>query len=234
MRVSWTIVALTLLGGIPKVAAAQEAAAELPPIVSPTPAPLDARPMRFLLSTGAVVIGTRIGEDAVSIGVMTRTGVTTIRKAELVAMDYRVEAGRVFDLRQQPVPLARPAAAAPPESPREPPTRRHPGRGAIIGGSIVFGLTYGVSCLVALIGMTFEGNEGLLLAVPIVGPALWGALYDDEITTALILSGGQLLGAALLTYGVARANASEEERVALRVTPVLTAQVQGLVVSGAL
>ena len=105
---------------------------------------------------------------------------------------------------------------------------------AIIGGSIVFGLTYGVSCLVALISMTFERNEGLLMAVPIVGPAIWGALYDDELTTALILSGGQLLGAALLTYGVARANASEEERVALRVTPVLTAQVQGLIVSGAL
>lgn len=229
------VVGLLLIAGVPRIAAAQSPEAALPPIVEPGPRPLDARPMRFLLSTGAVVIGTRIGENAEAIGVQTGAGVTTLRKSDIVSMDYQVERGRSFDLRSQPVPLARPAPPVPEPPPLAPAPRRHPGRGATIAGAIIFSLSYAVSCLGALVAVNVGDDVGFLLALPVAGPVLWGVTDRDNLATALVLTAGQTLGAALLTHGIMSAHEADEVARPVRgwsVSPILTAEVQGVVVGG--
>jgi len=238
MREVVMVAGLAVLAGFPRVAAAQSPEAPLPPIVSPSPPALDPRPMRFLLSTGAVVIGTRIGENAEAMGVQTRTGIVTLRKTDIVAMDYRIERGRNFDLRSQPVPLARPAPPTPEPPPEEPRPRRHPGRGATIAGAIVFSLAYGVSCLAALISVSASDDDtGAFLALPIAGPIIWGLHDRDDVTTGLLLTATQTVGAALLAFGIMGAHEADEDgpyRRAFGVAPVLTAEVRGLVVAGSL
>lgn len=241
MRQLLTVVGLALVAGFPSLAAAQSTETPAPPIVPAAPPALDTRPMRFLLSTGAVVIGTRIGERPDAIGVRTATGIVTIYKAQVVTMDYRVELGRNFDLRggAAPVALARPAPPVPVqfETPRERPRPRHPGRGARIAGGIVFGLSYGVSLIGAVAAASDRDSQlGALFAVPVVGPLLFGLVSpnDAALSIGILFTAVQTIGAALLIHGLTVTADPDEEprRVSLGVAPVLTADVQGLVLSG--
>lgn len=227
------VLVVALLAGIPSIAAAQSSDPALPAIIEPGPRPLDGRPMRFLLSTGAVVIGTRIGETSSAIGVRTGTGIATIQKADLVTMDYAVQAGRAFDLAHH-MPVARPAPPLPPDLPPPEPVR-HPGRGMRITGGIVLGLTY----TVAIIGAGSElrrgesGNAGLL-AIPVAGPAIWGFSEGSDRTMAIGLTVGEVIGAALLIFGTMAAYEDDGERPhrRLALAPLLTREAQGLLVAG--
>ena len=236
MRTVRMTVVLALVAAFPRIVAAQSPETPAPPIVEAGPRPLDSRPMRFLLSTGAVVIGTRIGERPDAIGVQTPTGIVTVYKADIVTMDYRVEAGRHFDLRSNRVPLAPSAPPVPIEAPRRAERRGHPGRGATIAGGVIFGLSYSLACLGSLFATSFGDSEGMLLAIPVVGPVLWGATDRDRISAGLILTGAESLGAALLIHGIITAGQSDEPRRGrfVSVAPLLSPLVQGIAVAGTL
>ncbi|MBI2894147.1 MAG: hypothetical protein HYY06_11400 [Deltaproteobacteria bacterium] len=178
----------------------------LPPSVTPIE---DPRPMRFVMAGGNLVVGRRVGEDPEFVWIVLDGQLARVRKAEISSMDFRVD---------EPAPPASPPVALPSHHETralpqtfeiaEPPRRR--GRGLVIWGAILLGISYGLSSLAAL---SQESESAILLAIPIVGPALYATtddVKDDDITLFIGLSLVQAAGALMLYFGVRRLNEEPE------------------------
>ena len=80
-------------------------------------------------------------------------------------------------------------------------------KGPLIGGAVTFGVSYGISVLVAAAGEDTKGdgeNEVAALWIPVAGPFL--QIFDTESATAKVflvgLGGAQLAGAMMLYTGL--------------------------------
>lgn len=78
-------------------------------------------------------------------------------------------------------------------------------RGLVIAGSILFGISYGITLLVGLGGVSAGSGEFSLLAVPVVGPLLLAANADFEgaFGLALFSTIPQATGVLLFILGLA-------------------------------
>jgi hypothetical protein len=79
-------------------------------------------------------------------------------------------------------------------------------KGAVVSGSILFGITYGYSLLVAAIGEDIDSddNGAAPLAIPILGPFITMKNSDSASLNYLLALDGlaQAAGAALLIHGI--------------------------------
>lgn len=239
--------------GAPALAQRQPPPPEPPPPVA-SPAPPEAeppvatneRPMRFVLTGGNVVIGTKIGEDAEFYTVQTASGPVRIRKSDIAFMDFNVQAGTTAPTMpmQPPQPVYAPPAYPPVSPPVAPyPARpRRPGRGLFIAGVIVFSVFYGLTALGGTIAST-ESPSALWLLIPVAGPLVFYAAGDadkDAFGILLVDSVAQAAGLVMWIMGRSIMDAAEEEgqvanpfRIAdgVDLLPVTTAQAQGAVLS---
>jgi len=69
--------------------AAVLAVAPVPGFGQEAPVVPNDRPMRFVLTAGAEVVGTRVGEDAETFTVQTANGLVRVRKVDIAVMDHR-------------------------------------------------------------------------------------------------------------------------------------------------
>jgi hypothetical protein len=193
--------------------------------------------MRFILLNGTVLVGTQVGGDAEWVMIQTSTGVVQVRRAEISSMDYNV--GQVA----QPGVMV---VAPQPQQPlyMGPPPRRR-GRGLLIAGSIVFGISYGLS---ALIGITAAGESpsALWFVVPVAGPILWANTTCDggefesgcralATTFGAFITIVQAAGMVMLIVGATMRAGDEpqpvaegEEGLRLGLAPLLGPDFQGL------
>ncbi len=210
------------------------------PVAPPPP-----QVMRYILASGAIVIGSEVGGDAEWVMIQTGTGVVQIRRAEIASMDYQVGQGTVAVVAPQPQPQPYGQYASPP------PRRR--GRGLLIAGSIVFGISYGMPALIALT-VSQESPSALWFLLPVAGPLLWaGNTCSDEgvwedgcralaTTFAAFISLVQAAGMVMLIVGMSMRASSDDGQVAddgprlahgLELTPVVTPGYQGLALRSA-
>lgn len=108
-------------------------------------------------------------------------------------------------------------------------TRKH----LIVGGAVTFGVTYGLSSLVAAIGEDSSRggtNEVAALWIPVAGPFLQMGQTDSATGKFFLagLGGAQLAGALMLYYGV-----TTKEHVLVRNDLVGSLQVAPMVAHGA-
>lgn len=225
----------------PPAIAAQPQPPPPPPVVNAPPE----RPMRFILTGGTVVIGTRVGEDAEFFTVNTPSGLVRVRKSDVASMDYNVSAGTQAPLVTPPPPALPPATfnytAARPS---------RPGRGLLIAGTIMFSITYGLTVFGATIA-SVDNSDAFLLLLPVAGPVVYAAASDDvdsgDGSLALFINLTLLQGAGLIMLIVGaskQASASRQGQQSLapnelrigqadlRFDPVVTPGLQGLAVSG--
>lgn len=199
--------------------------------------PMQPQPMRYVLTNGTAIIGTEVGGDAEWVMIQTPNGVMQVRRVEIASMDYQTGQVGVVVAPQPQTP--------PPGYMVSPPPRRR-GRGLIIAGSIVFGISYG---LPALIGVSSSSPSALWFLMPVVGPILWANNTDCSgdfadgcrtlaVTLGAFLTAIQAAGAVMLVVGLSMrsgddAQAEAELRFAdatprLRLEPVLAPGYQGL------
>ncbi|MBI2894617.1 MAG: hypothetical protein HYY06_13775 [Deltaproteobacteria bacterium] len=222
-----------------------------PPIAQPQPPPppppavaAPERPMRFILTGGTVVIGTRVGEDAEFFTINTSTGLVRVRKSDIASMDYNVTSGAapVVQQPQQPI-VSTPVPAYTYARPRK------PGRGLLVAGTIVFSISYGLTVFAATVA-SVDNPDAFLLLLPVAGPIVYGASSDDVEGEAFALlfnlSVVQGAGLLMLIIGASKGSSSSNESqtaaapneldlgggASVRVDPVLVAGVQGLAFSG--
>ncbi|MBI2894504.1 MAG: hypothetical protein HYY06_13210 [Deltaproteobacteria bacterium] len=235
MRTSALFVCLVLsmLGAEPAIAQAP------PPVVQVAPA---SPPARFVLVTGAVIIGTLVAQDAELFTISTATGTVQVRRVDVASMDYQTA----------PPPTVVVAAAPPPAPFLPPPRPRRRGRGLTIAGAIVFGLSYGLSASIgASVGR--ESPSAYWFLVPVAGPMIWagatdcGHDVDEQACRAVTYTFGTFLtliqaaGATMLIAGLSlRASsadqAGEPRHLAragtLELVPVVTPSFGGLALVG--
>lgn len=246
--------AIVISLSVPGVVWAQPQPQPPPPVVSAQPQPPPPppavpaqaeRPMRFILTGGTVVIGTRVGEDAEFFTVNTASGLVRVRKSDVASMDYNVSAGTT-----QAPPAVAPAQQLPPPTfnyTAQRPSR--PGRGLLIAGTIMFSITYGLTVFGATIA-SVDNSDAFLLLLPVAGPVVYAAASDDvdadDGSLALFINLTLLQGAGLimLIVGASKgASARQGERALMpnelrigradvRFDPVVTPSLQGLAVSG--
>lgn len=223
----------------PAVAAPPIAQSPPPPVAQ---APVE-RPMRFILTGGTVVIGTRTAEDAEFFTVNTANGLVRVRKSDVASMDYNTTAGTA-------APQVAPGPQLPPPTFNYTATRpSRPGRGLLIAGTIMFSITYGLTVFGATIA-SVDNSDAFLLLLPVAGPVVYAAVADedtDDGSLALFINLTILQGAGLimLIIGAAKGSsapsqnahtlAPNELRIGqadVRVDPVVTPGLQGLAVSG--
>jgi hypothetical protein len=196
-------------------AAAPAVAQDLPAGVAPL---TDDRPARFVLTGGNVVEATRIGEDAEFFWVRLPSGARArVRKSEVVSM--RFDRGR----RHEPPPSLDPLPEPEPRSSRR-------GRGLVVGGGVMFGVFY-LGTLLFL--PSSEGPSGLL-AIPVLGPVLYGvarSLDADDLLALSVVSVLQGAGAVMLVVGVAKLT-RPARRHAWRIDPEIGPRRAGLALSG--
>lgn len=219
-----------------------------PPVAQPAPPPaapaVQERPMRFMLTGGTVVIGTRVGEDAEFFTVNTASGLVRVRKSDVASMDFNVSAGTTT------VPTVAAAPSLPPPTfnyTATPP--RRPGRGLLIAGTIMFSITYGLTVFGATIA-SVDNSDAFLLLLPVAGPVVYAAVDEDvadDGTLALFVNITLLQAAGLIMLIVGASKASGGSRTApaqarlpgqfrlgqadLRLDPVVTPRVQGVALS---
>jgi hypothetical protein len=109
------------------------------------------------------------------------------------------------------IALPRIAEAQVPEAP--PPRYVHrPRVGLIVGGSFLFGVTWGVTSLVATAQFDCDGpcslkpSWGLL---PVAGPLLLGGTSAQVVTIEVLDAAAQVAGLAMIGIGIAGANVPE-------------------------
>jgi len=217
------------------------------PIEQPPPPPVAAppeRPMRFILTGGTVVIGTRVGEDSEFFTVNTASGLVRVRKADVASMDYNVASGT------QAAPVATPAPTLPPPTFNYTAARpSRPGRGLLIAGTIMFSITYGLTVFGATIA-SVDNSDAFLLLVPVAGPVIYAAVSDDvssgDGALALFINLTLLQGAGLLMLIIGASKSASANQPAqalapnqfrlgqadLRIDPVVSPRLQGLALSG--
>lgn len=226
----------------PPVVAPPPVAQPSPPAVAPAPTE---RPMRFILTGGTVVIGTRVAEDAEFFTVNTASGLVRVRKSDVASMDYNVTAGT-----QAPPTVAPQGPQLPPPTFNYTATRpSRPGRGLLIAGTIMFSITYGLTVFGATIA-SVENSDAFLLLLPVAGPVVYAAVADEDTgdgSLALFINLTLLQGAGLimLIVGASKSASARREgsqadlpshfrigQADLRVDPVVTPRLQGLALSG--
>ena len=215
-------------------------------IEQPPPPPIAApaeRPMRFILTGGTVVIGTRVGEDAEFFTVNTASGLVRVRKSDVSSMDYNASAGT------QP-PVATPPPTLPPPTFNYTAARpSRPGRGLLIAGTIIFSISYGLTVFGATIA-SVDNSDAFLLLVPVAGPVIYAAASDDvdsgDGALALFINLTLLQGAGLimLIVGASKGASARQQAQAvapnqfrlgqadLRIDPIIAPRLQGLALSG--
>lgn len=243
--------AVTISLMVPSVARAQPQNPPPPalpaqPQQQPTPAPIappvPERPMRFILTGGTVVIGTRVGEDAEFFTVNTASGLVRVRKSDVASMDYNVTAGTA-------TPTITPQPQLPPPSFNYTATRpTRPGRGLLVAGTIMFSISYGLTVFGATIA-SVENSDAFLLLLPVAGPVVYAAVADEDTSDgslALFINLTLLQGAGLLMLIIGASKSSSASRpgqselapqlrlgqVDLRVDPIASPRLQGLALSG--
>jgi hypothetical protein len=112
-------------------------------------------------------------------------------------------------------------------------------KGLIIGGAVTFGVTYGISAMVAAIGEDTRGsgeNEVGSMWIPVAGPFL--QLGKTESATASVflvgLGGAQLAGAIMLYYGLTSQKRVfvRNDLVGLTISPMAGIGNTGMMLSG--
>src|SRR5688572_29707054 len=173
MSRSFTVRLLVLVS---LLACASEAAAQQPPppVVQPAPTqppPVQPQPqtMRWTLANGQVFDGYEAGGDANFVMVQTSAGIMQVPRNQVVSAVPIATAGVMMTAQPQAMPLP----------PAPPPRRRRPGRGLIIAGAVVFGVSYGLSALVGL-SATTSSSDAAWWAVPIAGPLIWASQSDCD------------------------------------------------------
>jgi hypothetical protein len=216
------------------------AVAEAQPIVevqAGAQAPMPPQPMRFILTNGTVLIGTQVGGDAEWVMVQTDSGVVQVHRTQISSMDYQIGQGAIAVVAPQPPPPVVQFAGPPP---------RRRGRGLLIAGSIVFGISYG---LTALIGVTAgqESPSALWFLLPVAGPVMWARTTEcsDDLldlcramatTFGVFIAAIETAGMVMLVVGLSMRASSEEGQTAeagqarppLALAPVVTPGYQGL------
>jgi hypothetical protein len=229
---------------VPSLALAQP---EPPPPQAPPPTDQPAvvsneRPMRFVLSGGNVVVGTKIAEDAEFYTVQTATGPVRIRKTDVSFMDFNTQGGAAPVAPANPQPTYAPPptyAPVPPPVAPYPVRPRRPGRGLFIAGVIIFSIFYGMSFLYGTIGSTEEMPD-LWLLLPVAGPLIFyatGTPDRDSLGLLLVDSIAQAAGLIMWIAGKSQMDRAEEEQAAqnpfriadgVDLFPAVTTRVQGL------
>jgi hypothetical protein len=206
-------------------------------------APPPRQPMRYILANGNVLIGTEVGGDAEWLMIQTQNGVIQVRRTEISSMDYQVgQAGVAIMAPNQPPPVYM----------QQPPPRRR-GRGLVIAGSILFGISYGLSALIG-ISVGHESPSAYWFLLPVAGPVVWAATVDCGSTDGLddgcragayfagwFITLVQAAGMGMLIGGIAMGSSSDDPGQAegglrlaghpLDIAPVLTPGYQGLALS---
>jgi hypothetical protein len=200
--------------------------------------------MRFILTGGTVVIGTRVGEDGEFFTVSTSSGLVRVRKSDIASMDYNVGGGTAVV--QTPPPPAYPTTPTYNYTPARP---RRPGRGLLIAGTIVFSISYGLTVFGATIA-SVDNSDAFLLLLPVAGPIVYGAASNDvegeSFALLFNLSLVQGAGLLMLIIGASKGSSAPEDgaqalepnrfqlgrHIDVRVDPVLTSGLQGLALSG--
>jgi hypothetical protein len=113
-------------------------------------------------------------------------------------------------------------------------------KGLIVGGAVTFGVSYGISSMVAAIGedtANNNGNEVGAMWIPVVGPFIQMSETDSATGNFFLagLGGAQLAGAIMLYYGL-----TSQQRVFVRndllgsvtVTPIAGHGTSGMMLSG--
>ncbi len=245
------IVAIALIPALLPIFAPPAAAqpAPPPPVVptAPSAEPVvvaNERPMRFVLTGGNVVIGTKTGEDAEFYTVQTASGAVRIRKTDIAFMDFNTDAGATPPLVQgaAPPPTYTPpppmyAPVAPPPVAPYPARPRRPGRGLFIAGVIVFSVFYGLTALIGTIAST-EESSALWLLIPVAGPLVFyatGSPDRDAFGLLLVDSLAQAGGLTMWIVGRSIMDAAEggqasnpfEVADGVELVPLVTTRTQG-------
>lgn len=191
------------------------------------------RPMRFVLTGGAQVIGTRVGEDAETWTVQTASGLVRVRKIDVSFMDFRTGAPVPPPPIAGPPPVVMPVQPAPPPPPPARP-RRKSLMTAGISGLVA---TYAITAITGSIISTWDSDATWML-MPVAGPLLYYQAGDiDKDYVGLLLLSTLFQGASLVAMIigiVVYSNSGEDVPVAaasaprIALTPVLSPQVQGL------
>ena len=223
-RSSSFVVLLAL--AMPQGAAAQ--GSDAIPVVS------NERPMRFVLSSGTVVIGSRAGEDAEYWTVQTQGGLVRVRKTDVSYMDFRTN-----ESAPAPVVAAPVVTPAPPAPPPQLPRR---GRRALLTAGIAsLAVSYGLTGVVGAIVSIWDADANWMF-VPVGGPMIYYRVgnLDRDVFGLLLLSTifqgaglvAMILGIVLYTSGreeEAVGGASRAPRLA--VNPMVGPDLRGLLVS---
>jgi hypothetical protein len=127
------------------------------------------RPVRYVLTGGTAVIGTRIAEDAEYYTVQTAQGPVRIRKADVAYIDFQAGGGGAA-----PAPTA-------PAQPAPPPRRANPSNdlGAVLAGIGLagFAVSYFFTIIVGAF-VTIVDEDASYLFIPGAGPMMYYAIAD--------------------------------------------------------
>ncbi len=232
--------------GLATVLAAQRAGAqeaEPPAPQPPVAAPAPATTLQYMMRDGSYIIGMPTAEDETTITIETAVGTVRVYKANIAAVQPAGQpaapAPAPYAPAPAPPPMPAPVAPAPPQYaapgypyygyPVAPPVAEpaRPRRGLIIGGSILFGVTWGLTAFASLIGSSLcEGlctNDPIVGAVPVLGPLLLLGQIGGDSGTVLVLDAlAQGAGLAMLIVGIATSRGSRPQPQRFAVAPMLT------------
>lgn len=226
---SWRVrssIVLVLVLAAPAAALAQSS--ESIPVVA------NERPMRFVLTAGTVVIGTRVAEDAEMWTVQTQGGLVRIRKTDVAYMDFRTTEPTTTQAGAA-VPVAAPVAAPPP--PVQPRRRR----GLLTAGISALAATYAITAAVGGIVSIWDADANWMF-VPVAGPMIYykaGDLDRDVFGLLLLSTIFQGAGMVAMIIGIVVYSNSGEQVAASRGAgmpalafgPMLRGDARGLLVS---
>jgi hypothetical protein len=203
------------------------APADAQPVVQNAP------PVQWVLTSGTVVVGTEVSEDAEFYTVQTNQGLVRIRKTDVARIDMHPAAG----------PSAPPVVSSEPpvvSSGSRPPAplpapRQDGGDGAESGGTLilegvlVFGLSYGLTALVGAL-VSLADPDGELLFIPVTGPIQFGVAQEvanNDWVYLVIDSVCQFGGLVMILWGLITSG-DDRSDASLEVAPWIAAGEGGL------
>jgi len=189
----------------------------------------NAPPAQWILTSGTVVVGTQVSEDAEFYTVQTSQGLVRIRKTDLARIDLHGAS--------QPVVSSSPAIAssAPPAPVPAPRVEDDDGGGTLfLEGLGCFALSYGITALVGAL-VALADDDGNLLFIPVAGPILFGdaqGVASNDWVYLVIDSVLQGAGIVAMIAGLATWGAGGEAR--LHAAPWYASGAGGIAVGGTL
>ncbi len=236
--------------GLVAVLAAQRARAqeaEPPAQQPPAAAHAPATTLQYVMRDGSYIIGIPTAEDETTITIETAMGTVRVYKANIAAVQAAGQPGAFASApAPPPAPAPAPQFAAPAYPyygyPVAPPLAQpaRPRRGLIVGGSVLLGVTWGLTAFVSLIGSILcEGlctNDPIVGAVPVLGPLLLlgqiGGGYSYGGAFLILDALAQGAGLAMLIVGIATRRGPRPQPQRFAITPMLTTSGGGLMVAG--